>query len=54
MFIMNLVIFVFVCPAIVLFIYSLKLNIVGDFTKMNTESEKSAKSLLLHGNMLLS
>ena len=23
------------------FIYLLKLNIVGDFTKMNTESEKS-------------
>ena len=42
---MNLVIFVFVCPAIVLFIYLLKLNIVGDFTKMNTESEKSAKSV---------
>ena len=45
MFIMNLVIFVFVCLAIVLFIYLLKLNIVGDFTKMNTESEKSAKSV---------
>ena len=40
--IINLVIFVFVCPAIVLFIYLLKLNIIGDFTKMNIESEKSA------------
>ena len=36
--IINLVIFVFVCPAIVLFIYLLKLNIVGDFTKMNIEN----------------